>query len=345
MRTILSISLLALLAALSACKSGTPTKANATGKAYDVLVVMPDTLWMGPAGDTLQSILTENPMILPQPEPFHDIVQIDPQQANSLLLRQRNVILFQAGSREQPAMTVEYDVYSKPQALVRITGPSADEITDFMEANRFALQGIFDIAERDRTTGSAARFADRDIRDTIRNRFGLSINIPKGYRIRAQYPDFICVMYDTPVLTQGIVVYKYPVAGRESFTRAALIEKRNEFVRLIEGPNEGSYMRTADVIAPILSREVIHNRLWIQLDGLWDLENGFMGGPFMNFSTLDTTTGEVVAVDLYVLAPSYPKRNYLKFLEGIMHTARIPGDTAGSVQWADIAQNQTDTLQ
>lgn len=341
MKTIFQVFLFVCLVSLCGCRPSAPTQSGATGRAYDVLVVMPDTLWMGPAGDTLRAILTENPMILPQPEPLYSVIQVDPQETNRLMLRHRNVILFQPGRQEQPSMTVEYDVHSKPQAVVRIAGPSVDVMTDYMEANRFALQGIFDIAERERTVAGATRSVDRDIRDTILNRFGLHINVMQGYRIRAQYPDFIWISYETPVLSQGIMVYKYPLAGRESLTRTALIENRNRFVSQVPGSNKGSYMRTADVIPPVLSTEVIHNRRWFKLSGLWDMENGFQGGPFNSYSTINTTTNEMVTVDLYVYSPKNPKRNYVKFLEGIMHTARIPGDTVGTIRWADI---ERDTL-
>jgi hypothetical protein len=347
MKTLFQLILLAMLVSLSGCKS-TPTKVDSTGAAYDVLVVMPDTLWFGPAGDTLQSILAENPMILPQPEPLHSVIHANSEQVNRLLLRHRNVILFQPGKQEQPSMTVEYNVYSQPQALVRIAGPSAAVMTDYMAANRFALQGIFDMAERDRTVDMAARFVDREIRDTILDRFGLRIDIPRGYRIRYKRPDFMRVSYETPLWSQGLIIYKYPLTGRldSAFTRASLLENRDRFVRAIEGPNEGSYMRTADhVVMPEFSMEVIAGRRWFELSGLWDLENGFMGGPFISYSTLNTTTGEVLTVDLYVYSPKNPKRNYLKYLEGLMHTARIPGDTTGHVPRTEaMIRHQTDTI-
>jgi hypothetical protein len=344
MKTILSTFLMALLVGLTGCQSGPASKSDSTGKAYDVLVIMPDTLWMGPAGDTLQAILAENPMILPQQEPLHTVVHIDPQQANKLLLKARNLILFQAGGQAQPSMTVEYDVYAKPQAVVRIAGPSAAAMTEYMSANRFALQGIFDIAERNRTAEGAFQFADREIRDTIRSRFGLHIDIPRGYRIRSQRPNFICVMYDTPISTQGILIYKYPATGPESFSPDSLIANRNRFVSNIEGPNTGSYMRTAPVVDPVFAKRAIHDRQWLVLSGLWDLENGFMGGPFQNYSTYNATTGDMVAVDLYVYSPKYDKRNYLKFLEGIMHTSRILGDSVGTAHRVDTLSSPADSL-
>jgi len=346
MKPIFHVLCTGLLAAMAACGGLSSTKPGATGNPFDVLVVMPDTLWMGPAGDTLKVILEESPMILPQPEPMHSVVHVAPGQTNDLLLRQRNVILFEAGGREQPAMTVEYDVYSSPQAVVRIAGPSAEVMTDYMAANRFALQGIFDIAERERAAASATEFADRAIRDTIRNRFGLSINIPRGYMIRGERPGFIWASYEPAHMSQGIMIYKYPLAGRESLLADSLLVNRNRHVRHMSGSNPGSHMRTAShTIDPLYSRQVIDGRVWIRYRGLWDMEHGFQGGPFDSYTTVNATTGEVITVDLYVFSPGFTKRNPMKYLEGIMHTARVLGDTTGTIHWADITGNPTDTLQ
>jgi hypothetical protein len=156
------------------------------------------------------------------------------------------------------------------------------------------------------------------------------------------------VSYETPLWSQGLIIYTYPLTGSldSAFVRASLLENRDRFVRAVEGPNEGSFMRTADhVVMPEFSREIIAGRLWFKLSGLWDLENGFMGGPFISYSTLNTAKNEVLTVDLYVYSPKNPKRNYLKYLDGLMHTSRIPGDTTGHVLRDDTTvQHQTDTL-
>ncbi len=338
MKIVSRLLLFALPVLLYACGPSVPVKPGSTGKPFDVLVVMNDTLWLGPAGDTLKAILTENPMLLPQPEPMHDVLQVNPEEVNNLLLRQSNLILFREGTQEQPSMTVEYDVYSRPQAVVRISGPSARVMTDYMAANRFALQGIFEIAERERALATANQYVDRDIRDTLLNRFGLRMNIPKGYQIRTMLPDFARISYEPAMYSQGLIIYTYPLTvGRDStFTRAALIESRDRFVGRIPGPNTGSFMRTADhVVMPLLSTEIIDGRLWVKTQGLWDLENGFMGGPFISYSTVNVAENEVLTVDLYVYSPRNPKRNYMKFLEAIMQTARIPADTAGRVPPVD----------
>ena len=347
MKTLVKIVLpLLLIGNLVSCKDHVlyDTKPGATGRAYDVMVIMPDSLWNGPAGDTLKSILTENPMILNQAEPLYTVYQADAGKITNLLYRHRNIVLFQVGRHEQPSMTIEYDVYSKPQAVVRITGPSSQVVTDYMDVHRFALQEIFDMAERDRTAKAVTQFVDTDIRKKVRDEFGVSINIPRGYTIRSEHPDFIWISYETPVISQGVVIYKYPLSGRSDFTVPSLVERRNEFMSLIPGWNKGSYMQTAEIFTPMLSLTSINNRMWLKLTGLWDLNGGFMGGPFTSYSTANTTTNEMVTVDLYVYSPKHPKRNYVKYLEGIMHTSRIVGDTTGTLRWEELVQVPLDDI-
>ncbi len=47
----------------------------------------------------------------------------------------------------------------------------------------------------------------------------------------------------------------------------------------------------------------IGDRTWAELRGFWDVENDFMGGPFVSYSTLDEATGRVLTIDGYVYSP------------------------------------------
>ena len=60
----------------------------------------------------------------------------------------------------------------------------------------------------------------------------------------------------------------------------------------------------------------IDSRPWIEMRGLWDVENYFMGGPFVGYTTV--VGGNVVTSNCYVYSPKHPKRNYLRALEHLV---------------------------
>ena len=57
-----------------------------------------------------------------------------------------------------------------------------------------------------------------------------------------------------------------------------------------------------------------------------DVENNFMGGPFISYSSVDIANRRVVTIDCYVFSPKNPKRNLMRQLENLVYTVKFPGD-------------------
>jgi hypothetical protein len=74
---------------------------------------------------------------------------------------------------------------------------------------------------------------------------------------------------------------------------------------------------------------LIGERPWVEMCGLWDVENYFMGGPFVSYTTVNKLTNEVVTIDCYVYYPtaynkSPEKRNKLRALQHLVYLADFP---------------------
>jgi hypothetical protein len=61
----------------------------------------------------------------------------------------------------------------------------------------------------------------------------------------------------------------------------------------------------------------------IEVRGLWDLENGFMGGPFISHSVYDAKRNRIITVDGYIYHPNLKKRVKLKQIEAIIYSMEI----------------------
>lgn len=72
----------------------------------------------------------------------------------------------------------------------------------------------------------------------------------------------------------------------------------------------------------------IDGRKWIEMSGLWDVENYVMGGPFVSYTTVNQATGEVVTLDCYIYAPKGEKRNMLRELQHFVYLMNFDGDAA-----------------
>ena len=78
---------------------------------------------------------------------------------------------------------------------------------------------------------------------------------------------------------------------------------------------------------------LIGDRMWVEMYGLWEVENYFMGGPFVSYTTVNKATNEVVTIDCYVYYPTLynkdpEKRNKLRALQHLVYLADFPAAKA-----------------
>ena len=75
---------------------------------------------------------------------------------------------------------------------------------------------------------------------------------------------------------------------------------------------------------PVFRKEFSLNKQYaVELRGLWELENDYMGGPFVSFTTLDKKRNRIITVEGFVFAPRYDKHNYIRKLEAILYSLKI----------------------
>lgn len=334
MKRIASISLLpaVLLAAvacmLASCKSkgGTGDFNNAGGKPYEIVVSIDQELWDGEVGDTLRSVLLEPIPMFNQVEPHFDVSRVTPGALKDLVLRHRNILIVQVTPTvSEPASVARYNVYARPQVIVTLTAPDNNSMVRYLADNRRELQQLFEMTERDRAVENNRKYGEKGIDREIRNLFGIEANVPRGFSIKGRSgDDFLWVGNDVRTATQGLVIYSYPYSGADDFTPEQLVRQRNAFTGRIPGPSDGSFMATEDYIEPTVEYIRIDGRPWARMSGFWYVENDYMGGPFVNYSTVDRATGRVIAFDCFVYSPKDPKRNLMRQLEHIVYTVKFP---------------------
>ena len=88
----LCLSMLIGLITLAACSSGA-VMTQATGFAYEVVVVMDQDQWKGEAGEAIKGDLTASIAGLPQSEPTLKVTYVQPKDFNGLLRYVRNILV------------------------------------------------------------------------------------------------------------------------------------------------------------------------------------------------------------------------------------------------------------
>ncbi len=296
------------------------------GNPYEIVLVAPMDMHNGQAWDNLRSVLDQEVEMISRLEPMFDVVSTVPENLKNVLQQHRNIIILEIGEKyDSTSIKVEYDKYSKPQMLVYMTAPTEPQLTDYIKNNRNNIITLFNREEQKRMVEKMTKRNAPAINDTIMSMFGLSIQIPHGYKIRSVHDDFLWISYEAPQTSQGVFIYSYEYDPEMKFTQEYLLEMRNKFAALIPGPLDGGYMSTSTEYTPNISSVVINGREWIEQRGFWDVANDYMGGPFVSFSTLEKSKNRVLVIDEYLYSPQNhkPMRNQVRQLENIVYTAKL----------------------
>ncbi len=301
------------------------------GAPYELVVVSNNEVWDGAVGDTLRSILRQPVPSINQYEPLFDVMRVTPDGFKNVIARHRNILKVLVDKKiAEPAIGVKYDVSARPQIMIVAQGPTQQALADYISENRDNLLYVLEKAERDRTVEYAEKYNVASLREAIREKFGVTMNVPKGYTLRSASDHFMWISYEYPAASQGFFLYSYPYEGPQSLSVGALVEARNRFASRIPGPSDGSYMITYMDYEPDYRMIRIGDRLWVEMRGLWDVANDFMGGPFVSYSTVNTETNEVFTLDCYVYSPKLDKRNFLRALEHLVYVIEFPSDNDSS---------------
>jgi hypothetical protein len=330
MKKRLFIALLAM-AVLTGCDTTVQTGAgdtrimpNVTGGSGEVLVVMDKFLWDGAAGAALQDVLKEEFPGLPQSEPLFDMAQITSASFSNVNRFHRSVVLITIKENgEEAKVRFRKNVWAKPQIVVQIEAPNKKELISLIKKNHNKIQNFFVQYDRQRLTDSYNETKDLEIQKKIAENHHLTLGIPRGYNVDISTENYSSVSIEASDYSQVLHIYEYP-ASKEDMNSNKILAKRNEFTKkYVKGHNEDSYMITAMSYPPIFydlqrgGMEIIETR------GLWELEGGFMGGPFVSHSVFDSARSRIVTIEGYIYFPNRKKRVKIRQLEAIVYSLKL----------------------
>lgn len=297
---------------------------NISGGAGEVLVVMDNFNWENSAGDLLQDILKEEYPGLPQSEPLFDVIHITAASFNNVFQYHRSIILTTVQSGKEPKISFRENVWAKSQILVQLEASTGAELKQLIRDNEQRIQSFLIQYDRNRLMDTYKGSKDLAIQKEITRHHQIKLAIPRGYNLDLTKDEYTSISIEAPDLSQVIQVYDYPAAGPKDLNTLQLIEQRNKITKTyVHGPREDSYMTISPMYEPLAFDLKNNNMDVVELRGLWELENGFMGGPFISHSVYDAKRNRIVTVDGYIYHPNLKKRTKLKQLEAIIYSMEI----------------------
>ena len=317
----------AALAALVSCGNSKNVLPGVSGKAGEVIVVIEKAHWDGELGDALREYLACDCDFLPQPEPLYNLAYVTPAGFTNMFQSHRNIIMVHIDQDvKEDGITFYNNKWARPQCIIMINAKGLDEAVAVVRRDYEKIRARLEQAERDRVVASARLYEAKEIRENVAERFGGSIVFPCVYLINKKNDSFAWIGNDNTYVYKDILVYRYPANGKDDLQPETIIAQRNRILKEnVPGMFDGTYMTTSQVAEPKVSYINYKGHDFAETRGFWEVENDFMGGPFVSHSFYSLDGSEILVFEAFVYAPKYDKRQYMRQTESLLY----------SFQWAD----------
>ena len=305
---------------LPSCKNTKILMPNVSGKAGEIIVVMEKPDWENTLGNDVREQLACACPWLAQEEPLFTTVNVVPSTFVDLFKVHRNILLFQVGPQVDSAgFIIKHDVWAAPQCVIQVSAPNAAQASELFKEKAPIIISAVEQVERDRVIRNTLRYEESEIYKQLAPMFGGAPHFPTGYKIRKASESFAWIADDKQVY-QDVFLYRYPVEDNP-FTLEKMIAHRNEILQEnVPGMLDGSYMITSEYFQPTLEYIKYKGREVAQLRGMWEVQNDFMGGPFVAHYFYSADGKEILVAEAWVYAPQADKRQYLRQVESVLYS-------------------------
>lgn len=318
---------------------------QASGRPYEVLVVLDNKTWKAPAGRALFDILDTDVPCLPQSERSFHITQIEPKDLSANFSIFRNIIQVNIDKSQfsRTGMRFSRNKYAMDQIVLTINSPSEDDFQQFCIKHKQEVLDFLTRTEMNRLIKELETKYSKVTYDLAWQVFTCRFYAPKELKAYKKGTQFFWTSNNTASGLENICMYSYPYEGPETFNKEYMTAKRDSVMKLnLPGEKPGMYMKT-DTLCTITKPIVVHNRYAMEMRGLWYMENDCMGGPFVSHSRVDTETNRVIVVEGFVYAPEKMKRGLIRRLEGSLYTLQLPEEQQSYIDTGLEEENTPDS--
>jgi hypothetical protein len=314
-----------LLVSLASCgdSSLTRTLPNVTGTTGEVLVVMDRYMWDGSPGQAIREQVSPLLAGLPQPEPAFSVLPVNPDGFRDIYVAHRNIIQVKTEPGiGEPVVTYTRNKWAETQLVITVTAADTASLAACIREYGGDMRRSINDAERERLTTWLTNSAGKERSLLKAGDTGWELMVPSGWKPDFNREGIMMISAETPAATQSVMV---SVTDRMTarigcIELADLTQKRMSDE--VKGPDGGSFMVIEQKV-PVSCRSFRRKGTdYIEMRGLWTLEGGFMGGPFISYAFIDSATSRAVVVTGFVYAPRDEKRELLRQVEALMYTVR-----------------------
>jgi len=314
---------------LVSCRVERATKPSATGATAELLVIMNSASYQGEAGLAVSEVFQQPiPMFL-APEPKFDLVHLPPENFVELFQSHRHILIADiSDTHEKSALSIEKNVWSQPQMVIRVNAPNDSLFALILKANADAFIDHFLSVEFERIINANNRIPNQAARQTVKEKFGFEMAIPEGFFVAVEGDNFVWIRRTGVAqdLELGVLIASLPYTDPAvDFAHETIEARRDSLTRkYVPGEFEGSFMTTYPELPPQFAEINFNGHFAVEARSLWRMHNDFMGGPFINFTMVQPHNNRLLILDGFVYAPGEPKRNFMRQVEALIRSISFP---------------------
>jgi hypothetical protein len=317
-----------VLLVVSCTTNNKPSKVRSIGNTSEVLVVVEnEQQWENSIGKVIKENLGRDQTGLSQPEPLFDLAHLTKNSFSDLLKKHRNILIVEIDKNQlEPKMEVVENLWAEPQVIIRITAPNKDLFISTFEKNVETFIEKYDKAERERIIAVFKPSINKKVTSEVAKKFDLMMIIPEGFYLAKSEPDFMWIRKEVSEFSQGIIIFREPYLDTAQFSKASISARTMRMLKqYVPGSVHESFM-TLDEEYLVPEPKAVNGfaaDYAIELRGLWDVENDFMGGPYVSYTFADNESEYIITVFGYVYNPNKDKRNLLRQVEAILYSTKL----------------------
>ena len=294
--------LIVVLFFLSACSDGIKTLPSSTGILSEVIFVVEDLLWEDHVKDVAFRTFGVPIQGLTQDESSFRVIQVNHSEFKSILKTHKNIVII----AKNVTASNQKDKWANGQLVVQLEFNDED---NKLKKDLNKVKAIFEFREIRILRNSISKSSQKIQEKHIKEQFNIETLIPSEYTIIKDTVALFWATYNPEKQEEIKHLFVFSFEPKAINLQQEVLQITDSiFTKYLLGAKQGQHVKIEDMFSPIYSENIYR--------GLWKLNGGFMGGPFI-IKTYFTNTKVVVTVGL-IFAPNDRKRNHIRTLEAIL---------------------------
>ena len=285
---------------LFSCGNNSSILPSSTGNKSDILVVATESFWSKNKSKIKQ--IFEQPIYgVNAVEPTFKTIHINHFEFKNIFKRNKNILIF----GENIKSSIHKNKWAKNQLVVFLKENSNKMLSS--ETLDKTLK-IFEANEIDLIKNEIRKSSNKQVERDINNNFSVKTFFPNIYSVIENKENFFWASYNPPNVEEIQHIMFFVIDSEIVSDTKCLNYTDSVMSKNIFGKKDNTYVKIEELYEPICENNICK--------GLWKLENGFMGGPFL-LKKYYRDKKTIISLGL-VFAPQKNKRDYMKNLEAIL---------------------------